>query len=66
MIMNPKPRTASLLYLEKNRGMAISFNQPRMDAFQARLKDDIDRIMREEFKPAPSYQTCRYCDYQCL
>jgi DNA helicase-2/ATP-dependent DNA helicase PcrA len=60
------PKTASLLYLEKGKSLAISFDQPRMDAFQARLKDDIDRIMREEFKPTPSYQTCRYCDYQSI
>ncbi|MGA1975409.1 MAG: PD-(D/E)XK nuclease family protein [Conexivisphaerales archaeon] len=43
--------------------MTISFDQPRMEAFQARLRDDIDRVMREEFGPTPSYQTCSYCDY---
>jgi DNA helicase-2/ATP-dependent DNA helicase PcrA len=60
------PRTASLLYLEKGKPMTISFDQPRMEAFQTRLKNDIDRIMREEFGPTPSYQTCSYCDFQSV
>jgi DNA helicase-2/ATP-dependent DNA helicase PcrA len=60
------PRTASLLYLEKNKLMTISFDKQRMDAFKVRLRQDIDNIMNEEFEPTPTYQTCRFCDYQSI
>ena len=60
------PRTASLLYPERSKPLEISFDQPRMEAFQKRLKEDIGGVMKEEFRPTPSYQTCRFCDYQSM
>jgi DNA helicase-2/ATP-dependent DNA helicase PcrA len=57
------PRKASLFYLKKDKIISNNIDLQQVNSVQKILEDKVNSILAEDFRPIPSYDTCRRCDY---
>jgi DNA helicase-2/ATP-dependent DNA helicase PcrA len=60
------PRKTSLLYVKHKKMVDYFPDNEQLEKQKMRLKSMIDAVLLERFPGNPTYQTCRFCDYEVL
>ncbi len=60
------PLRASLFYVKHEKMVDYVPDSEQLEKQKMRLIDIIDQVLLERFPGNPSYQTCRFCDYEPL
>jgi DNA helicase-2/ATP-dependent DNA helicase PcrA len=60
------PKRASFYYIKDDKMVDYFPTEETVGVFTESAKEIISAVCAERFDPAPSYQTCRFCDYADL
>ncbi|HET7241806.1 MAG TPA: PD-(D/E)XK nuclease family protein, partial [Nitrososphaeraceae archaeon] len=60
------PRYTSLFYLKKDKIVTNKIEVPQLAKIKKILEEKVHSILEEDFKPTPSFEACRKCDYQMI
>jgi DNA helicase II / ATP-dependent DNA helicase PcrA len=60
------PVRASLYYIKDNKMIDYFPTEETIAAFEEAAKEIIAAVCAERFDPTPSFQNCRFCDYEDL
>jgi DNA helicase-2/ATP-dependent DNA helicase PcrA len=58
------PAKASLYYIKTNETVDYVPDNEIIDVQRERIEEMIGAVLKEEFGPTPSFNGCRYCDYE--
>lgn len=53
-------------YVMEDKKVPVVQAEETLDAISARVEQVASSIKKQEFRPTPSYQSCRFCDYRDL
>ena len=60
------PLSASLFYVKHEKMVDYFPDSEHLEKQKTRLKSMINEVLLERFSGSPTYQTCRFCDYEDL
>lgn len=60
------PASTSLFYLKHDKIVDNQIEESQVRKVQEEIGTTVKSILNEEFDATPSYQTCRYCEYQSI
>jgi len=60
------PQRASFYFIKDNKMVDYFPTEETVSVFADSVKEIISAVCEEKFDPAPSFQTCRFCDYADL
>lgn len=60
------PAKAFLFYLEKDRMVQYPVTRKSVNEALGPITEMTENILKEDFRPTPSYQACKFCAYQSI
>ena len=65
-LYNQLPNKTSLYYIKHEKVVENPIEKDQVESVKKTIEDTVKLILNQEFNPTPSYQACRFCDYQSI
>lgn len=60
------PTKTSLYYIKHDKFVENKIEKEKVNEVKGTIENVVKSILNEEFEPKPSFQACRFCDYQSI